>query len=146
MKYEDFDLHVEPLAGRDYRVSVLRSPGGEGVVEVRFPYDEIALKNRLLTLENALLRSGGGRRRVPTAQEKEVQAFGQALFDTLFSGVVRTCYDVSWDRVRSDGKGLRVKLRFKTAALAALPWEFLHDPRRGEYLVLSSYTPLGALF
>ena len=33
-----------------------------------------------------------------------------------------------------------------TADLAALPWEFLHDPRRGEYLVLSSYTPLVRYF
>ncbi len=64
MKYEDFDLHVESLGGRDYRVSVLRSPGGEGRAEVRFPYDQLALKNRLLTLENTLLRSGGRRRSV----------------------------------------------------------------------------------
>ena len=125
---------------------MLRSPGGEGKVEVRFPYNEIALKNRLLTLENALLRSGGRRRRVPNAQEKEILTFGQVLFDTLFSGDVRTCYDVSWDRVRREGKGLRIKLRFETSSLAALPWEFLHDPRRGEYLVLSNYTPLVRYF
>jgi formylglycine-generating enzyme required for sulfatase activity len=146
MNYEDFDLLVEPVAGRDYRVSVLRSPGGEGKVEVRFPYDEIGLKNRLLTLENALLRSGGKRRRMPNKREKEVLNFGQTLFDTLFSGDVRSCYDVSWDRVRSEGKGLRIKLRFETEALSTLPWEFLHDPRRGEYLALSNYTPLVRYF
>ncbi len=84
--------------------------------------------------------------RVRLKQEKEIIEFGQTLFDTLISGDVRTCYDVSWDRVRREGKGLRIKLRFNTPALAALPWEFLHDDRRGEYLVLSTHTPLVRYF
>ena len=42
---------------------------------------------------------------------------------------------------KQQGKGLRLKLRLQTPQLAALPWEFLYDHRRGEYLCLSRNTP-----
>lgn len=142
MEYEDFDLLIEPIAGLDYRVKVLRSPGGEAEATMRFPYDQLALENRLLTLENALLRSGGKRRRVPTQQEQVILDFGKSLFEALLSGDIRTRYDISWERVRQQGKGLRIKLRFQTPTLAALPWEFLYDARLGDYLALSTQTPL----
>jgi len=55
---------------------------------------------------------------------------------------VRSRFDVSQQIAETQGKGLRIKLRFQTAQLAALPWEFLYDSRRGEYLCLSLHTPL----
>ena len=103
---------------------------------------ELALENRLLKLEKALLSSGGGRRTVLTNEEEAVQRFGAELFDLLFSGEVRNRYDVSQAEAHHQGKGLRVKLRIQPPVLAVLPWEFLHDPRRGEYLCLSQQTPL----
>ena len=142
MEYEDFDLQIEHLGGQDYRVSVLRSPGGEAAAVMQFPYGELALKNRLLTLENALLKASGRRRRAPSPEEQEVQDFGRTLYEALLTGDVRSRFDVSWDRVRRQGKGLRIKLRFQKPTLAALPWEFLYNAGLGEYLALSKHTPL----
>jgi hypothetical protein len=110
--YLDFELEIGPGAGREYPLAVLRSPGGEAQATLRFPFDELALKNHLLALENALLRSGGRRamtRRVLAPPEESVQAFGRALFEALFAGQVATCYARSRERAAGQGKGLRLK-------------------------------------
>ncbi|MCA9973480.1 MAG: SUMF1/EgtB/PvdO family nonheme iron enzyme, partial [Anaerolineales bacterium] len=142
MQYEDFDVSIEALAGRDYRVAVLQSPAGEAQESVTFPFDSIALELHLTKLENALLKSGGGRRLLLSPQEADVQAFGRALFDFLMHGEVGRRYAVSYDRCQQAGRGLRLKLRIQDPALAALPWEFLHDRRFNQYLALSQRTPV----
>lgn len=144
MQYEDFDVSIEAAAGggRSYRVAVLHSPAGEAQETVDFPFDTLALKLHLAQLENALLKSSGGRRRPLTDSEREVMAFGQALFDFLMHGEIGRRYAVSYDRCHQAGKGLRLKLRIQDPALAALPWEFLYDQRYDQYLALSHYTPL----
>jgi len=128
--YLDFELQIGPGAGREYSLAVLRSPAGEARETLRFPFDELALENRLQALEIALLRSGGTRRRMATPEELTVQEFGQRLFDALLSGEVRSRYDVSLQESVRQGKGLRLKLRVQPPELASLPWEFLYDDRR----------------
>jgi len=140
--YLDFELEIGPGSGREYPVAVVRSPAGEARETMRFPFDELTLENRLDKLQIALLRSGGKRRRAPSAEEKVVQDFGRDLFDTLLSGEVRSRYDVSQREAAGRGKGLRLKLRIQVPGLAALPWEFLYDPRQAEYVCLSRNTPV----
>ena len=71
-----------------------------------------------------------------------MEEFGDLLFDTVFTGEVRSLLDRSREEAISQGVGLRVKLRFESADMASLPWEFLHDTRRDEYLALSRTTPI----
>ena len=81
------------MAGLDFKVEVrerddgyelaVDSRAGGATMRAQRPFDELALKNRLLALENALLRSSGGRRVVPTDDEREVQEFGRQMFDWL---------------------------------------------------------------
>jgi hypothetical protein len=142
MEYLDFELEISPGRGREYPVAVVRSPAGEARGTMRFPYDELALQNRLKDLQIALLRSGGPLRKVLSREEQAVQDFGQDLFDALFSGEIRSRYDVSLQEAKRQGKGLRLKLRIQPPELAALPWEFLYDPRPAEYLCLSRHTPI----
>jgi hypothetical protein len=137
----DFELEIRE-SGEGYELSVLNSPAGEASQTVPFPFDPTELKLRLQALEIALLRSSGTRRRLPTAEEKQVQDFGQQLFDWLIQGDVRSLFDSSRNSAKREGKPLRVKLRFDSPALAALPWEFLYDSRRAEFVVLSTSTPL----
>lgn len=138
----DFELEISSGAGRDYPLAVLRSPAGEIRQTLHFPYDELALENRLKSLEIALLRSGGKHRRVLSPEEQNVQNFGQELFNTLFSGEARSLYDLSSEKARREGKGLRVKLRVQAPELASLPWEYLYDARQAEYVCLSRDTPV----
>lgn len=141
-RYLDFDLEIGPGEGRTYPVSVLHSPAGEARTVMQFPFDELKLENQLLKLQTALLSSGGGRRQALSLDQQAVQEFGQALFDALFSGEVRSRYDVSQLQVANADQGLRVKLRIQSPEMAVLPWEYLFDGRAGEYLCLSRNTPI----
>jgi CHAT domain-containing protein len=105
---------------------VLRSPAGETRATLHFPFDKQQLETRLEGLAEGLA----------------VQDFGKALFDALISGEARSLYDVSLAKAAESHKGLRVKLRIASPALAALPWELLYDARRGQYVCLSVNTPL----
>ena len=140
MEYFDFELEIGPGLGREYPVAVIRSPAGEARETMTFPYDELALQYRLKDLQIALLRSGGKSRRALSPEEQNVQDFGKDLFKALVGGEVLSRYEVSRREAQQQRKGLRLKLRFQ-AELAALPWEFLYDHRRGEYLCLSKNTP-----
>jgi formylglycine-generating enzyme required for sulfatase activity len=141
LSYLDFELEIGIGQGRDFPV-VARSPAGEAREVMRFPYDEMALESRLKDLQIALLRSGGDRRQVLPPEQQAVRSFGQALFDALFSGEIRSRFDVSLQQARSQGKGLRIRLQAQSPTAAALPWEYLYDPRQSEYCALSVETPL----
>ena len=142
MSYLDFEIEIGLGSGREYPVTVIRSSAGEAHETMHFPFDELALENQLLALQNALLRSGGKHRQILLPEEQTVQNFGRALFDALFIGEVRSRYAISQREAFSQGKGLRLKLRIQSSELAALPWEFLYDPGMATYVCLSSNTPI----
>lgn len=142
MLYLDFDIEIGPGGGREYPVVVVRSAAGEAHEVMHFPFDELALENRLKDLQIALLRSGGKRRQIHSPEEQTIQNFGHALFDALFTGEVHTRYIVSQREAFHQGKGLRLRLRIQSPELAALPWEFLYDAGQAEYICLSSKTPI----
>ena len=139
-EYLDFELEIGLGQGREYPVRVLRSPAGETSTTMQFPFDALALERQLDKLQIALLRSGGKRRVAYSKEQQDVRDFGLALFDALMSGDVRSLYDVS--QTKAGSKGLRIKLRIADPGLAALPWEFLWDPRRRDFVCLSAYTPV----
>ncbi len=140
--YLDFELGIGPGRGREYPVAVLHSPAGTARATMHFPFEELTLENRLLNLQNALLRSGGQRRVALSDEEQAVQDFGRALFDALLSGEIRSRYDASLREAARQGKGLRLKLRILPPELSALPWEFMYDPRQREYVCLARWTPI----
>ena len=106
MDYLDFELEIGVGQGREYPVAVVRAvAAGEARETLRFPFDELALENRLLALQNALLRSGGKRRQMLSPHEQAVQDFGRALFDALITGEIRSRYDVSLDAASRAGQG-----------------------------------------
>jgi hypothetical protein len=142
LDYLDFELEIGLGTGREYPVSVVRSPAGEAHETMRFPYDEMALGNRLQGLQIALLRSGGARRQISSPEQQVVRELGRDLFDALFAGEARSRYDMSCRDAQQQGKGLRLKLRIQPPELAMLPWEFLYDPRRAEYICLSRDNPI----
>ena len=96
MNYRDFELEIGIGSGREYPVVVIRSEGGEAREIMRFPFDDLALESQLKDLQIALLRSGGKRRQILSTEEQTVQNFGRALFNALFTGEVRTRYEVSF--------------------------------------------------
>jgi hypothetical protein len=142
VQYFDFELEVTQGAKGTYTVRVLRSPAGEAMGTMRLPFGSLALENRLQALQIALLRSGGIRRRVDTAEARTVQSFGQELWSSLFSGDVLSRFEASRTEARRVDAGMRIKLRIESPELAALPWEYLFDGNRGDFLTLSASTPV----
>ena len=149
MEYLDFELEIQPgsgptggVGGHDYPVAVLHSPAGEDRAVMRFPFDQSALESRLKDLQIALLQSGGKRRRILSAEERVVQDFGRELFEAAFNGPIGRLYAASREHSHIKGKGLRVRLRIQAPELAKLPWEYLYDAERGEYVCLSANTSL----
>jgi hypothetical protein len=141
-EYIDLEVEVRKDDGQGYPVTV-RSPGdAEAQVRMDLPFGEQEMENRLQSLEIALLRYGTSRRRIRSQEEQVVQDFGRELFDTLLADEARDCYEASREQARHQNKGLRLKLRVEPPELARLPWEFLYDPDRGEYLCLSARTPV----
>ena len=133
MEYLDFDLEISAGVGREHPV-IARSLSGDARRTMLFPFDEVMLESRLKDLQIALLRSGGEFRAVLSTEEQAVQDFGQSLFNAVFGDDVRSLYDTTRREARSQGKGVRLKLRVRSPQLAALPWEFLYDPRQNQYV------------
>src|SRR5262249_47880396 len=122
-----------------------QSPAGETSATMQFPFDTLALQNHLQGVEIAVLRSSGTRRDVVMQGSQEqpgVSDFGRKLFEALMTDTVRETFRRSRDRARASGKGLRLRLRIEAPELAALPWEYLYDPAEGDYICLSTDTPV----
>jgi hypothetical protein len=143
MEYLDFELGIERGEGGTYPVAVLHSPCGKPDGTLRLPFDQQELGTQIVALEGALSLSGvTAERRGRTMEAAPVYGLGRALFEALLAGDVLTCYDASKQQAAEQHKGLRLKLRLQAPELAALPWEFLFDPRDEQYLGLSLQTPL----
>ena len=125
----ELELRVGEPNGRTVEVEVLRSPAGEATETTTLPFDTLELDNRLKDVQLALLGRSATTRRIVPEHERAVEEFGDLLFDTVFTGEVRSLLDRSREEAISQGVGLRVKLRFESADMASLPWEFLHDTR-----------------
>jgi hypothetical protein len=69
-------------------------------------------------------------------------AAGDALFRWLMGGPLETHLRLAWDRAAQAGRGLRLRLCLDPAEIAALPWEFLHDPDRDHWFATATATPL----
>jgi WD40 repeat protein len=141
LEYLDFDVEIAKARGRSYAVEV-RSPAGEARATMRFPFDASDLQTQVMQLQQALLRSRGSSGQGTMPEEQGVQEFGAKLFDALLSSPLRSKYDASHLKAKEQHKGLRLKLRIHAPELAAVPWEFLYDDRRGEHVSLSLDTPV----
>ena len=144
-EYLDFELRVErePRSRRKYSVKVIKSPAGEASGIFVLPFNERDLKLIKTTIENAVLRSRlPTTRRIPPPELRELQAFGHKLFEALFEDdLIRSCYERSLEKALQEEKGLRIRLRLDPT-LARWPWEFLYSERQGDFLALSTNTPL----
>lgn len=136
IRYYNFDIAIDHTED-GYFVRVTDSPAGT-TVEVFAP--------PLLPEEVQLMRVAAFQESEGTASQSEalqtLQAFGQALL-ALFPKSLRTVLQSSYRMAYEQRARLRIRLQLgDSPKLAALPWEYLYDPLRGEYCALSTYTPL----
>lgn len=147
MEYKDFELSIR---GRPehYTVSVEKSPGGETVRDSAFvlPAGAADLVRQFDAARHAAaahpavidqtravepLSNADG-----TAGDASPSSIGQTLFDGVFTAPVSRLYAASLALVGLDKGGLRVKLRIDAPELRTLPWEYLFDSVKEDFVAL----------
>jgi CHAT domain/WD domain, G-beta repeat len=131
------DLEVEiglPGAEGSYPVFARAAWKADGTL--RWPWTPANFNRQLTAIQDNVLASSAPVRRVATEDEQPVRELGQRLFEALIADDVRDLYEDSKRRARADGGVLRLVLRVRPPELARLPWEFLFDPGRQDYLGL----------
>jgi hypothetical protein len=151
MDYLDFEVEIGPGVEGEYPVRVLHSPAGEASGSMHLPFAAGAIEARLAAVQATLLRSSAIRRG-PTSSaahavgtdepSPDLPVLGRELFGSLFDSSMRTLLRSSQEAADDRKWGLRIKLRIEAPELAMLPWEFLYDPERDDYVSLASSRPL----
>ncbi|MCE7980867.1 MAG: CHAT domain-containing protein [Caldilinea sp. CFX5] len=138
--YRNFDLLIE-TATQGYRAYVLNAPGGEGETIFSAPFSLEELGQ--LAERASLPQRSQQTRPVNQAMSLNPQVVGERLFTAAFREKVADILRDSLARTDKEGQGLRIRLRLHNAGdLAELPWEYLFDPTRHEFLALSERTPV----
>ncbi|MEZ4868350.1 MAG: SUMF1/EgtB/PvdO family nonheme iron enzyme [Caldilineaceae bacterium] len=139
--YLDFVVDVTTMSEHTYMIAA-RSDAGEARQISEFPLDASALVQGLHKLEAAITGSVAQKQAQASAAMQSVQDFGRTLFDFLLPSETRTLYYESLREAVHRNRGVRLKLSIHAPQLATLPWEFLFDPRKRDYVCLDPHTPL----
>ncbi|MGH7602166.1 MAG: CHAT domain-containing protein, partial [bacterium] len=138
IRYLDFDLLIDRF-GKKYKARVINSPAGQAASEFDAPFSVGELQEFWSKLESCLQKKAAS----PSDCKPILKKFGGQLFATVFAGYVRSSFGACLNEASHQGAGLRLRLRLSEAPeLAALPWEFLHDPSTNRFLSLSNQTPI----
>ena len=140
--YFNFDVVIERSA-ENYNAQVIDSPVGTASANFTLPLSD-------LQLENYILRMGQTRqgKRLPfeSSELKAVKQCGESLFDAVFTGEVYTCFALSREWAREQGKGLRIRLYINVPEFHDYPWELLYNSKTKQFLALSNDTPIVRFF
>lgn len=131
------DLHLD--RSDDGLIShVHQSPAGQG--ESRFvpPFSKRDLDKLWATIHE-VQQAGAD---ATATQRAMVQDAGKRLFQATFAGEVLGCLRASFDRAHFEQMPLRVLLDLSaTPDLLPLPWEFMFNAERTEYVGLAHHAP-----
>lgn len=133
-----FDVLLD-LTEDGHRATVRQSPAGSATVAFEPPFqrrDQHAIIQRLLA-------DPGDDHALRSAQFTLAREVGGKLFDAIFTGPILELWQESWRLAYASRASLRVQISFGDAPLLrALPWEYLYDETRDEFLALSVHTPV----
>lgn len=159
MKYDDFDLRIEPRQDEAYPLIVLNSPSGEGRGLLRLPRQLRDLLASTKDLGLAVRASSKGA--VPVGREIDLtdnslsridpREIGDLMFQALMPQPVRGLFDRSVGGAESHKRGLRLRLHADMSdpdllSLFSLPWELIFWKERGQYLSLARSSPFVRAF
>lgn len=127
--YETFELTIGPPSPEGYPLTVTGAPGGDGAGFCRIVLDD-ELADTLDAVEQG------------DVDADFLTQIGTILFEDLFVGDIGELYRSSVGITRGQQSNMRVRLHINAPELAALPWEYLHDPGEESFLATSPETPL----
>ncbi|MEZ4861965.1 MAG: CHAT domain-containing protein [Caldilineaceae bacterium] len=135
--YQNFDVAIEQNE-EGYFVHVREAPAGEAVEPF---YLSISAQEQAIFTQ--ALAAQADQAESNAAGAAELEAVGKKLFTALFPppilGLLQSSYRMAYEqRAR-----LRIRLQLTNVPeLTSLPWEYLYDPSRNEFLALVLHSPL----
>ena len=133
-----FDLLLEQTED-GYRAAVLQSPAGDAQTPFVLPFKP---REQHSVIQQLLADPGSDETR-RAEQFMLARRVGGRLFDAIFHGPVMECWQASWRKAYQERATLHLRLRLgESPQLRSLPWEYLYDATRDEFLALSVHTPL----
>jgi len=121
-----------------YFVRIRNAPTGEAVAAFQAPFSpsELERLHRFVTTGEAFAVD-------EEAQNATLQGWGERLFRALFPGPLYSIIQSSHRFAFQERACLRIRLEINqlTPALTMLPWEYLFDPVRKEFMALSLQSP-----
>jgi Sulfatase-modifying factor enzyme 1/CHAT domain len=137
--YIDFELRIDE-ARRGFVAHASVEGLGEGHHDFSFPFDEGEWSGLLEAPppSHREVRSQAGR----MSPRQRAEKTGRELFNAVFGGEVQRLWRRSLERASDQESGVRLRLRLRNPVISSWPWEYLFDPERNEFLVLSTKTPI----
>ena len=141
LQYLSVSLRFSPRGGDEYEV-LLQSEVGDVAGEFVLPFTAQEVLRFKFEVERAILARGSGFRGRPPSAMERLKEFGLRLYKGLPEAVLER-YQAVRDRAATEEyTGVRLRLNFTDSRLTTIPWEFLYDLKRGEFLGLSGQTLL----
>ncbi len=134
-KYDNLRIEIDPGEGQDYPVS-FQSDAGADRGTMHFPYTPEELEAQLRQISVFLREPHEVRAR------EYLEGFGTRLMQALFFDKLSTNFRRCLERAVPRGKGVRLRLVVYPPYLASVPWEFLFDKERRQFLALDRNTPI----
>ena len=132
----ELDLHFD-RTDEGLVCHVHQSPAGQGDSKFVPPFSRSDLDKIWETLRS--VQSAG---RAAPLQRAMIQDAGRRLFESAFAGEVLGCLRASFDHTDFAQAPLRIHLDLSaTPELEAMPWEFLYNSERSEFLAVSPASP-----
>ncbi|MBK8047716.1 MAG: hypothetical protein IPK16_11655 [Anaerolineales bacterium] len=133
-----FDLFLDHTED-GYRATVTQSPAGDAWAAFTLPFKP---REQHAMIQQLLVDAGEDEPR-RNDQFRLARDLGGRLFEAILHGPLRECWQESWRRAYAERATLHVRLRLgDSPSLHMLPWEYLYDVTRDEFLALSAHTPL----
>ena len=131
------DLHLERGEGGTV-CEVRQSPAGQGENRFVSPFNPRDLQKVWEVLRE--IQNAG---KAVATQRALVQDAGRRLFEAAFAGEVLGCLRASFDRTDYMKSPLHLHLDLSGAPeWGRLPWEYMYNPERSEFLALTPMSPL----
>jgi len=130
LNYETLELLVGQKNQQGYPITLVQSPSGDASATSLLEPQDPEFHDALQSLE------------MGDTDHDFLIELGSYLFSELFVGDIATRYRESLSAVRTQNKGLRVRLRIEPQELAPLPWEYLYDQEEDSFLAIAQETAL----
>ncbi len=149
MEYQDFTVDIRSAARRGrFEATVVEAPIRD---TPRVTFGRPIQRRVLEAIHRAFARPSSGAPAGAAApervSERSVREIGKLLHVALFGGELADLFRRCALLARESGCGLRLRLKFRlddpeAGYLAALPWEWLCEPRSGQLMATDLATPV----